>query len=276
MQYGYADDHIKLYNFAFMDLDYTDKDFIYDHIEDFERAYLKMADDRSRRIFVDILNYKITKDAGYLAKMSADVDDEHFQYFPEDIYDHSPQECFLDVGAYIGDTFSVFNEVYSDGWKHYYGLEADSYVFKELQRAIRSSGKHADKISLYKIAAWSEKTTLSFDENAGSSRMSEKDERKANMVDADRIDNILKDAEITFIKMDIEGAEYNALTGMKELIKRNKPILAICVYHLRDDFYKLTDFIEDLMPNQYKYFMRQYRYTPTETVCYMIPNERVL
>ena len=54
----------------------------------------------------------------------------------------------------------------------------------------------------------------------------------------------------------------------------NKPILTFSVYHLRDDFYKLIDFIENLVPNEYKYYFRQYRYTPTETVCYAIPSNR--
>lgn len=61
---------------------------------------------------------------------------------------------------------------------------------------------------------------------------------------------------------------------MSGIIRRNKPILAICVYHLRDDYYKLTDLVEKLVPGEYKFYLRQYRYTPTETVCYMIPQAR--
>lgn len=83
------------------------------------------------------------------------------------------------------------------------------------------------------------------------------------------------DEQVTFVKMDIEGAEYNAISGMTELIKRNKPIVAMCVYHRRDDFYRLTDLLESICENEYSYYLRQYRFTPTETVCYAIPNNRV-
>lgn len=270
--YGYPENKIKLYNFAFMDLKYTDKQFIFDHIDDFERAYSKMGDAKSKRIFVNILNYKITKNEKYLQAMKPDVDDEHYQYFPEDIYDFLEQESFLDVGAYTGDTFTVFNECYQGKWKHYYGLEADGYVYGKLQNEVKPYGD--SRVSIYKIAAWDEKTVLSFEENAGSSKM-EPAKRGENSIAADRVDNFLGDKKITLIKMDIEGAEFNALSGMQEIIKKNKPVLAICVYHRRDDFYRLTDFIENTVPNEYRYFMRQYRYTPTETVCYMVPEERV-
>lgn len=89
------------------------------------------------------------------------------------------------------------------------------------------------------------------------------------------LDDILADEQVVFVKMDIEGAEYNAINGMVELIKRNKSIVAMCVYHRRDDFYRLTDLLESICKDEYTYYLRQYRFTPTETVCYAIPKERL-
>ena len=94
-------------------------------------------------------------------------------------------------------------------------------------------------------------------------------------VSAKKVDELLEHEKVTFVKMDIEGAEMNALRGMKRLIQENKPVLAICVYHLRDDYYKITDFIESILPEEYTFYMRQYRYTPTETVCYGVPKNRL-
>lgn len=267
---GVPKENIFLYNFAFMDLDYTDCEYIRDHISDFERAYRRMEDDKSKSVFCNILNYKITKDETHLSKLQAYTDNEENQYFDNTIFDFVQDECFLDIGAYIGDTFDAFKRMYKDGWLHYYGLEADHKIYLELVTKV-SSMEENEKCSIYNIAAWDEDTVLYFDSVAGSSTM--KSDKGVEAIEAKPIDELI-DERVSFIKMDIEGAEYKALVGLSETIKRNKPILAVCVYHKRDDYFKLTDYIENLLPGEYVYYMRQYRYTPTETVCYAIPKNR--
>lgn len=269
--YGIPGKNIYLYNFAFMDVYYSDCAFIYDNIENFERAYEKMADDKSCRIYECILNYRITKQEKYLLQMNKYVDDEHYQYFDDALFDFQENEIFLDVGAYTGDTFNVFNEVYGE-WKGYIGLEADPEMYRILKTCTDNSALK-DKIELINAAAWNEDTTLVFSSNPGSSTLS--DGNDGMIVRAITGDNTLLHKGVSFIKMDIEGAEYEALCGMKTIIQTNKPILAICVYHRRDDFYRLTDLIGEIAPASYSFFMRQYRYTPTETVCYAIPKERL-
>lgn len=264
-------EHIYLFNFAFMDLSYTDKEFIYEHMSDFERAFARMADEKSKRIFVNILNYRITKEEKYLTKMQKDVDDEKYQYFDSSLFHFDSQESFLDVGAYIGDTFLAMKNFYTEGWKSYYGFEADHAMFLELRKRTESFD---EKIKLYNLAAWNQKETLYFDSIAGSSKMGSEDSDGKIAVSAASLDKVLQGEEISFVKMDIEGAEYQALSDMKNLIRKNQPVLAVCVYHLRDDFYKLTDFIESCVPGTYAYYFRQYRYTPTETVCYAVPLKR--
>lgn len=119
---------------------------------------------------------------------------------------------------------------------------------------------------------WDTRTTLYFDENPGTSTITDVG---GNAVKAITIDDLLLDEDpVTIVKMDIEGAEANALVGARKLIKEDKPILAICVYHKRDDYYHLLDIIKDICPNEYSFYFRQYRYTPTETVCYAIPKNR--
>jgi len=271
---GYPETKIHLYNFAFMNLSYTDCNFIYEHICDFQRAYDKMSDEKSRKIFVYLLNYKITKDMVYLEKMQEYVDDEENQYFDKDIFEFIEEECFCDIGAYTGDTFDSFVKHYKK-WDTYYAFEADKCAYFKLQNRIQSIETN-NKVVTYNLAAWHQEEKVYFTQNFGSSTMHSEIGKMENEVEARRLDDILKNKKVTMIKMDIEGAEYNALNGLKQVICDNYPILAISVYHLRDDYYKLTDFIEKLFPNrgEYKFYMRQYRYTPTETVCYAIPFNR--
>lgn len=272
--YGLREDNIYLFNFAFMDLEYTDFEFIKDHISDFERAYKRMSDKKSQEVFVNILNYKITKNEKYLTKLQNYVDDEKSQYFDSGIFEFLPNERFLDIGAYIGDTFETLDKIYRDSWEHYYGLEADEKIYRKLVGTLKKSQKE-EKCSIYNAAAWDSNTTLYFESNAGSSTVSNHQTELQIPVSAKKVDELLEHEKVTFVKMDIEGAEMNALRGMKRLIQENKPVLAICVYYLRDDYYKITDFIESILPEEYTFYMRQYRYTPTETVCYGVPKNRL-
>lgn len=275
LSYGFVESQIFLFNFAFMDLKYTDKKFIWNHIMDFQRAYDRMNDEKSRKIFINILNYKITKKISYLNEMHTYVDDEEQQYFPKDLFEFRQDENFLDIGAYNGDTFKVFNAVYQGKWNKYFGFEADERVYKVFLDYIKVEGL-SSKSYIYNLAAWNSETILYFDENPGSSSMCKNKELKKCKVKAKRIDDVLGDEKISFIKMDIEGSEKNAIVGMERLIRQNTPILAICVYHCRDDFYAITDLIERICPDEYIYFLRQYRFTPTETVCYAIPKIRCI
>ena len=71
----------------------------------------------------------------------------------------------------------------------------------------------------------------------------------------------------TYIKMDIEGSEENALLGSKNIIKKAKPKLAIAVDHKPEDIYKLTNILHS-MRNDYYFTLRQYDHGFTETVLY--------
>jgi FkbM family methyltransferase len=67
-----------------------------------------------------------------------------------------------------------------------------------------------------------------------------------------RNNNILK---IDFIKMDIEGAEYSALKGSINVIKKFKPVLAIAIYHSIIDMYRIAQFLDSLKLG-YKFYFK--------------------
>ena len=71
------------------------------------------------------------------------------------------------------------------------------------------------------------------------------------------------------IKMDIEGAELDVLYGAKETIRRYKPLLAVCVYHKRDDLLTIPQYIKSIVP-EYKLFLRAYERMATEVVLYAV------
>jgi hypothetical protein len=87
-------------------------------------------------------------------------------------------------------------------------------------------------------------------------------------IDVDSIDNIVKD-KVSFIKMDIEGAELEALRGAKNTILKYKPKLAISVYHKQDDLINIPQYILQLN-EKYKLYLRHYGESTDETILYAV------
>jgi hypothetical protein len=88
-------------------------------------------------------------------------------------------------------------------------------------------------------------------------------------IHTDKIDDIVLDKKVSFIKMDIEGAELEALKGAKNTIQNNYPKLAIAIYHKPDDLLNIPQYILSLNRN-YKFYLRHYGYNSWETILYAI------
>ena len=129
---------------------------------------------------------------------------------------------------------------------------------------IRS--RQLTNIDTYKIGAWSESAYLTFEENEDSSKINNEGSTK---IKVNAMDNMFLEQPVSFIKMDIEGAEKEALMGAKKIIQKYKPKLAVCVYHKPEDIVRLPLLINEILP-EYKIFLRHYTEFHIETVCYAI------
>ena len=74
----------------------------------------------------------------------------------------------------------------------------------------------------------------------------------------------------SYIKMDVEGSELEALKGSIETIKKYRPKLAISLYHKPEDVIEIPVFLEKLDLG-YKYYLRHYQTRMEETVLYSVP-----
>jgi FkbM family methyltransferase len=87
-------------------------------------------------------------------------------------------------------------------------------------------------------------------------------------IETKALDDVLCGKRVTFIKMDIEGAEYDALMGARKLIMENRPRMAISVYHKYEDFVTLADLVLKMNPD-YRISYRHYGFDDLETVMYV-------
>lgn len=127
---------------------------------------------------------------------------------------------------------------------------------------LKVHGKRCNVI-LIPCALYKEKAVLNFSSiGAGTSSIGAVEGIQIN---ADSIDARCPDA--TFIKMDIEGAEMDALYGAKETIIRNKPKLAICIYHKPEHLFEIPLLIHTWVP-EYKLYIRHHSDRECESVVY--------
>ena len=191
------------------------------------------------------------------------------QYFDRELIRLGEHEVFCDCGSFNGDTLETFAALTSGKYRKYIAIEADKDNYAELMQNIVVKGYK--NIRTHNLACWNETTVLKFHPALTGGRVTDQGEVS---VKADTLDNILKDEDVTFIKMDIEGSEEMALKGASEVIRRKKPTLAVCIYHSLEDFCRLPLLIKELNPD-YRLYVRHYKdMNDTETVCYAIPEDR--
>lgn len=240
------------------------REYYQEHYELFLQTYEWLEDEKSKLTMRDYLRGHIELAEFPMLEVweHADVDN---QYFPKDVIQLTEKEVFVDCGAYTGDTLENFLNRVKD-YEKYYAIEPDSRRFSKLRAQMNS-----EKIVHVSVGAWDKKDKLYFSTDSACGEI-DSTAKTGNYINVDAIDNLIsKDTNVTFIKMDIEGAELQALYGAKKTIKRDRPKLAICVYHKREDLITIPQYIKSIVP-EYKFYLRSHFPYASEVVLYGICN----
>ncbi len=230
----------------------------------------------------DILEDERSKEAMFtLIKnwFDFDVDTEGYEeiftndhYYPPDIIQLSAKESFVDVGAYNGDTVLAFIKKTNDQFNSIFAFELDKKNFKEMELAVdKLAASVKNNIKLYNFGLLDEEKYVYYETGGSGSEST-----FVNVINTAsdcgktvRLTDILKNEKVTFIKMDIEGSEVKALSGAEEIIKKQKPKLAICVYHKPEHLWEVPLYIKKIVP-EYKIYIRHHTPLEYETVCYAL------
>jgi FkbM family methyltransferase len=256
------DDKHELYvpNFpVFGDNIYFDYDYYLKNQKEIKQTYDLLADDESKSVYENAINFNLTGKLEYLKRMESDTKSAL------DLLELGENLSYIDLGAYDGDTiFELLN--YHKNIKNIFAFEPDIKNFSKLKKNI-SEYNILNICKLYNLGAWSREDILYF--NARSNRNSSfnaphnKSKKNLKEVRVNSVDNILS-AQIAgeiLIKYDVEGAEFEALAGSCGIIKKYSPKLIVSLYHRIDDIFKLPVYIKSLNPD-YKFYLRKHKYIP--------------
>lgn len=224
-----------------------------------------LADQESRDIIHNRCNTFLTGDLTYIDR---NVINRH-TYFSQEFYSISNDEILFDCGAFTGDTIEDFVSFTNKKYKKIVAFEPDEKNLVKLKSLVEKEKLPNVEISQSATGKKNGKISFLVTGNMGAKVVnSEKGSKSNNMstVDLIKLDNLI-DYHPTLIKMDIEGAELDSLIGATQVIKTQKPKLAICIYHMPFDFYEIPKFLKSLVP-EYKFKVRQHEPGFCETVLY--------
>lgn len=177
-------------------------------------------------------------------------------------------EVFVDAGAFDGQTSAMFVR-WAEKYRKIFALEPDPQNRVKCRKVLEAIGAEYE---ILPFGAWNKRERLSFAVglNGGSHVKDSKNDvnEKQITIEADRLDDLIHE-KVSFIKMDIEGAEINALRGAERTIKAYKPKLAISVYHKKEDIWEIPKLILSYVP-EYRLYLRHYSPFKDETVLYCI------
>jgi len=228
-----------------------------EHAEEIERVYNMLADNQSRTVYANIINFKISGNIDYLTTVTTPKSEIY-----KEIIRPTTNEIFVDLGAYNGDTIRELLEFSRGKFHRIVAMEPDKKNFKKLQKFIG----HSPAIDTYNCVAWCVDTEIPFSTKAG--RQSAVGE--GALMPARSVDSILDGERATIIKMDVEGAEREAIWGASRTISRFGPKLMISLYHRNEDIFELPILISRLNP-KYKLYIRHQLYIPAwETNLYAV------
>lgn len=240
--------------------------------EDVRRAFDLWEDDASRAEYVSQVRFRLTADFDGLAHPV-----KHPQYFPDDLYAWRDDEWVVDGGAFDGDSIRVLWRLHGDRFAHLLALEPDPANFARLESTVAGLPPLARaKVECRLLALASSPGTLHLAAGGTASSATSATPHEGSIaVPAEPLDRLLGDAAPTFIKLDIEGAEPDALAGAREAIRRHAPVVAVCVYHRQDHLWTIPLMLRE-MRDDYAFFLRPHNEEGWDLVCYAVPRARLV
>lgn len=209
--------------------------------EDVRQAFDLLGDDRSRREYLEQVRFRLTGDPSTLPPK-----DRGLHYLQPDLVRPVAGEVMLDCGAYDGDTLV--------SWLAERGADFSTWVALEPDRASRGRllalldrlpAETARRVRVRPYAVGAEHATLRFastGEASSTGVAAAGSDAELTDVRSLPIDDLVAELAVaspTMLKMDIEGAELDALAGAHRTIAAGRTVVAASVYHRQDHLWRI-------------------------------------
>jgi FkbM family methyltransferase len=241
----------------------TALEFYQPHADQILEALELWADETSRELFVSVLEYRLGSGKDRLPSPSLDD-----QYFPSDLPPDPRPLHLVDCGAYLGDTIEAARR-HRPAISSVCAFEPDPENFRRLVASARTTGADLGcPIYLWPCGVGRTSAMVRFTgSEGGASRF---DALGSVLVPCVALDDVLPTYQATLLKMDIEGAEPDALLGARELITRSRPGLAISAYHRPEHLWTLPRLVREIAP-ACDLHLRLHRFNGFDVVLYALP-----
>lgn len=216
---------------------------------------------------------------GYPVKLFTRPSDIYCQFLAQQYRCQTPNgaiqaeagEIVLDAGSCYGDT-ALYFACKTGPSGQVYSFEFLPENLDKFKRNMDLNPEIAERIRLVERPVWSRSHENLFvkADGPGTRVLSSCTDPAALRVSTLAIDDLVGDQHldrVDLIKMDIEGAELNALRGAEQTLKKSRPKLAIAVYHRLDDFWTIPQYLDELGLG-YQFYLRHFTIHTEETVMF--------
>lgn len=225
------------------------KEYLVENFKKAQKVYELMADDFSKKVFENIICYKITGEISYLREITTLPDEAY-----KNILKLDGNCTYVDLGAYNGDTVREFIGFTKGNYKKIYAVEPNGRNFRKLCEY----GENVENLHCVNAACWNFSGEITFSKGGG--RMAKADE-KGVLTKCVSVDDLVGDEGCDYIKFDVEGAEKQGIEGAAKTIGKFSPKLCVALYHRLEDMIEIPLQIYEINPD-YKFYIRHYPYYP--------------
>lgn len=233
------------------------------HRDELERAYALLSDEESRRIFENVISFKLSGRLEFLYDSESDM-----EAVTEQLVRPRSLVSVADLGAYNGDTVRELLDAADGNIQRVYAMEPDARNQKKLTLYAENETR-AEVIPIF-AGAWSSSEPLRFDASGnrnasfGANRSETLSDRpvKWKEIQAEPLDSVLNGETVDYIKYDVEGAEREAILGSQKTIRASDPTLLVSLYHRNEDLFDLPLLVRELFPSYNRYYLRRKRGIP--------------
>lgn len=233
-----------------------------------------LFDQKSKTIYDARLSYYMTDDEKIFEEIS-----EGNQYFPSIDFadglglwsDLTDEEVFIDCGAYDGDSIIAFLNQTKKKYKKIVAFEPDQAVSAKIEEYIKKNRFKNVKLHSKGVLNYTGSASFFYEPASGWNSVIDSGETHFPVIALDECEDA---QDATFIKMDVEGSELNALKGAKNIIQSNRPKLAISLYHKKEDLINIPLYLNEICVD-YKFALRHHSLKHWETILYAMPKNNL-